>query len=43
MHILLIFVLLVIAFPAFARGIGSMILWLLVGAAVLGAVGALSN
>jgi hypothetical protein len=43
MHLLLIFLLIVVAFPAFARRVGSMILWLLVGAAVLGAVGALFN
>jgi hypothetical protein len=42
MHALLI-IILVVAFPAFARGVGSMVVWLLVGAAVLGAFGALSN
>jgi hypothetical protein len=43
MHVLLIIGLLIVAFPALARGVGSMILWLFVGVAVLGIVGAISN
>jgi hypothetical protein len=46
MHILLIVVLLMVAFPMFRRIVGSLlsvVFWLIVAAAVLAVVGAVSN
>jgi hypothetical protein len=39
MHVLLIILLLVIFFPAVARSVGSMVVWLIVAAVVLAFVG----